>query len=114
MIRQNSEDNVSRVPGRKLVLSLEEAKEKIESWRYAYNQHRPHSALGNLDPGSSHFSWYRKGKQVSHHPTYSLKALAGRDSRECSMLCKQGALLRFQPKTCQARYLDVCEGGVGR
>ena len=32
-------------------LSLEDAKEKIESWRVDYNQHRPHSALGNLAPG---------------------------------------------------------------
>ncbi len=31
-------------------LSLEDAKEKIESWRRDYNEHRPHSALGNLAP----------------------------------------------------------------
>ena len=31
-------------------LSLEDAKEKIESWRCDYNEHRPHSALGNLAP----------------------------------------------------------------
>lgn len=31
-------------------LSLEDAKEKIEAWRVDYNQHRPHSALGNLAP----------------------------------------------------------------
>ncbi|MHC2071123.1 IS3 family transposase [Bremerella sp. T1] len=29
-------------------LSLEDAKEKIESWRRDYNEYRPHSALGNL------------------------------------------------------------------
>ncbi|KAA5546359.1 IS3 family transposase [Roseiconus nitratireducens] len=32
-------------------LSLEDAREKIETWRRDYNQHRPHSALGNLAPG---------------------------------------------------------------
>lgn len=31
-------------------LSLEDAKQKVESWRQDYNQHRPHSALGNLAP----------------------------------------------------------------
>ncbi|MBA2115229.1 IS3 family transposase ISMra1 [Planctomycetes bacterium FF15] len=31
-------------------LSLEDAQEKIESWRRDYNEHRPHSALGNLAP----------------------------------------------------------------
>ena len=31
-------------------LSLEDAKDKIESWRQDYNEHRPHSALGNLAP----------------------------------------------------------------
>jgi len=34
-------------------LSLEDAKEKIEAWRIDYNEHRPHSALGNLPPGIS-------------------------------------------------------------
>ena len=32
------------------VLALEDAKEKIEAWRCDYNDHRPHSALGNLAP----------------------------------------------------------------
>ena len=31
--------------------SLEDAKEKVESWRNHYNGERPHSALGNLSPG---------------------------------------------------------------
>lgn len=31
-------------------LSLDDAKENIESWRRDYNEHRPHSALGNLAP----------------------------------------------------------------
>ena len=34
-------------------LSLEDAEEKVESWRKHYNGERPHSALGNLCPGSS-------------------------------------------------------------
>ena len=29
-------------------LSLDDAREKIESWRIEYNDFRPHSALGNL------------------------------------------------------------------
>ena len=31
-------------------LSLEDAVEKVESWRNHYNGDRPHSALGNLSP----------------------------------------------------------------
>ena len=31
-------------------LSLDDATEKLEAWRIDYNEHRPHSALGNLAP----------------------------------------------------------------
>ena len=31
-------------------LSLDDAKEKIETWRMEYNQYRPHSSLDNLTP----------------------------------------------------------------
>ncbi len=31
-------------------LSLADAREKIEAWRRVYNEHRPHSALGNMSP----------------------------------------------------------------
>lgn len=31
-------------------LSLEDAEEKIESWRREYNEWRPHSSLDNLTP----------------------------------------------------------------
>ena len=31
-------------------LSLEDAREKVESWRNYYNGERPHIALGNLSP----------------------------------------------------------------
>jgi len=31
-------------------LSLEDAQEKIESWRQDYNEKRPHSSLGNVPP----------------------------------------------------------------
>ena len=31
-------------------LSLEDAREKVESWRQQYNRERPHSALGNMAP----------------------------------------------------------------
>jgi putative transposase len=30
--------------------SLADARAKIEAWRVDYNQHRPHSFLGNLTP----------------------------------------------------------------
>ena len=31
-------------------LSLDDAREKVETWRKEYNKHRPHSSLGNLSP----------------------------------------------------------------
>jgi len=31
-------------------LSLEDAKEKIETWRREYNEYRPHSSIGDLTP----------------------------------------------------------------
>ena len=31
-------------------LSLEDAREKVETWRWEYNRERPHGALGNLAP----------------------------------------------------------------
>ena len=31
-------------------LSLEDAEEKVETWRRHYNGERPHSALGSLSP----------------------------------------------------------------
>jgi putative transposase len=32
-------------------LSIDDARQKIEAWRQDYNNHRPHSALGNLASG---------------------------------------------------------------
>jgi putative transposase len=32
-------------------VSLEDARARIEAWRIDYNEHRPHSSLGNLTPG---------------------------------------------------------------
>jgi len=31
-------------------LSLDDAQEKIESWRQEYNEYRPHSSLGDITP----------------------------------------------------------------
>ena len=31
-------------------LSIEDAQEKLESWRVDYNEFRPHSSLGNMTP----------------------------------------------------------------
>jgi putative transposase len=31
-------------------ISLHDARQKIEAWRIDYNEHRPHSALGDLTP----------------------------------------------------------------
>ena len=31
-------------------MSLEDAEEKVDAWRYEYNYYRPHSSLNNLTP----------------------------------------------------------------
>ena len=31
-------------------LSIEDARSKIEAWRFDYNVHRPNSGLGNMSP----------------------------------------------------------------
>jgi len=33
-----------------LLVSLRNARQKIEAWRIDYNEHRPHGSLGNLTP----------------------------------------------------------------
>lgn len=42
-------------------VSLDDARAKIEAWRIDYNQHRPHSSLGNLTP-----SEYATQRQDNH------------------------------------------------
>jgi putative transposase len=39
--------------------NIEEARQKIEEWRKDYNQHRPHSALGNKRPEAFKQNWQR-------------------------------------------------------
>jgi putative transposase len=43
-------------------LSLKDAREKIEKWRWDYNNFRPHSALGNLPP-RAYLEQIRKAKK---------------------------------------------------
>jgi len=38
-------------------VSMEDAKEKIEAWRIDYNEHRPHTALGNQTPREYAAQW---------------------------------------------------------
>lgn len=45
-------------------LSLQDAKEKIESWRQDYNTVRPHSSLNNLTPNE--FASYHAGDPSDH------------------------------------------------
>jgi putative transposase len=42
-------------------LSLEDAREKIESWRREYNEWRPHSSLDNLTP--VHYRQIHEGQE---------------------------------------------------
>lgn len=37
--------------------SLEDAKIKIEAWRIDYNEHRPHTSLGNQTPEQFESEW---------------------------------------------------------
>ena len=41
-------------------LSLEDAEEKVKTWRRHYNGERPHSALGNLSPRGSSPYWRKQ------------------------------------------------------
>ena len=43
--------------------SLEDAKIKIEAWRIDYNEHRPHTSLGNRTPEQFESEW-----QLSRNP----------------------------------------------
>ncbi len=43
--------------------SIEDASEKIEAWRVDYNDHRPHSSLGNLTPNE--YAQKRQKKRTS-------------------------------------------------
>ena len=43
-------------------LSLDDAKEKIETWRMEYNQYRPHSSLNDLTPEE----FYRQYQQAGN------------------------------------------------
>ena len=38
-------------------VSMEDAKEKIEAWRIDYNEHRPHTSLGNRTPREFAAQW---------------------------------------------------------
>jgi len=38
-------------------VSMEDAKEKIEAWRIDYNEHRPHTSLGNQTPREYAAQW---------------------------------------------------------
>ena len=45
-------------------LSLADAAEKLEDWRRDYNEHRPHSAIGNNVPAAL----VKSGIRTSLHP----------------------------------------------
>ena len=46
-------------------MSIDDARDRIETWRQDYNQHRPHGSLGNLTP--SEFA--RRGQETAQQST---------------------------------------------
>jgi transposase InsO family protein len=56
-----------------LFLDINDARLKVEAWRWDYNGNRPHSALGNLTP--SEFA-----DQVRPHGASEEAAILGRKS----------------------------------
>jgi putative transposase len=44
-------------------VSLGDARQKIETWRLDYNQHRPHGSLGHLTPRE--FVAHRQGTRIA-------------------------------------------------
>lgn len=57
-------------------LSLKDAQEKLEAWRIDYNQHRPHSSLGNRTPAefvATSCMFKLRGAQLEHTRLKDLK-----------------------------------------
>ncbi len=73
---------MGRVPKRKLVLSLQDAQEKLNAWKLDYNDYRPHSSLGNLTPNEF------KGNQKSKFLYFRLVILTGRAQKFTGSLQK--------------------------
>lgn len=48
-------------------LSLDDAREKIETWRRDYNEYRPHSALDNMTP-EEYVKQHIKKPEISNYP----------------------------------------------
>lgn len=48
-------------------ISLEDAQEKLDDWREDYNQHRPHSALGNATPAEFAAQSSASKARCAHH-----------------------------------------------
>jgi putative transposase len=48
-------------------LSLDDAREKIETWRRDYNEFRPHSALDNMTP-EEYAKKHLKKPEISNLP----------------------------------------------
>jgi putative transposase len=51
--------------------SLAEAKIRIAAWRRDYNEHRPHSAIGNLTPAEFAAQWRASQQQPRHEKPIS-------------------------------------------
>jgi len=54
-----------RVPEYPLVLTLEDARRQIETWRLDYNHVRPHSSLGDVPPSEFAEAGLRRAKPAS-------------------------------------------------
>ncbi|RUF71809.1 transposase, partial [Pseudomonas aeruginosa] len=51
--------------------SLAEARIRIAAWRRNYNEHRPHSAIGNLTPAEFAASWRTHQQQLKQEKLIS-------------------------------------------
>ncbi|MCS9396500.1 IS3 family transposase, partial [Pseudomonas aeruginosa] len=51
--------------------SLAEARIRIAAWRRDYNEHRPHSAIGNLTPAEFAASWRTRQQQLKQEKLIS-------------------------------------------
>ncbi|WP_134478092.1 integrase core domain-containing protein, partial [Pseudomonas aeruginosa] len=51
--------------------SLAEARIRIAAWRRDYNEHRPHSAIGNLTPAKFAAKWRASQQQPRHEKLIS-------------------------------------------
>jgi putative transposase len=92
-------------------LSIEDARSKIEAWRIDYNHHRPHSSLGNREPGGVS-GWGNEGDDCAAFFPAVIGPKSGPISKwgapHCGSRNAQGRFI-WKMDSRQFRYIDQLE-----